>query len=175
MRSKLHIPRFGVVMLALGGACGDDAPDQAEIDPSKRGGEADAEAEADAEEAPDADTDAGADDAQTGDSAPPDTSPSGSVDVGDDRILAVTRAFCKNSFACDAEASRAQLEDEEHCVTTIEAYTREDLERDGEECADAQLDLWECYANASCEELFTGCVEQVDASVERCPTSPGDE
>src|SRR5262249_40183166 len=92
------------------------------------------------------------------------------IDVSDERIQEVARAFCATAFRCDPKTSEGQLDSETACQSSIAGYTDDDIDRDGSACGDAELDMWECYANASCEEQFTACVDLGDLATQRCPT-----
>jgi hypothetical protein len=167
MNGKLHIPRMAVAILVLGGACGEDesgSGDDAGANPrSDRsdGGTSAAE-----------DVDSSSDDGNTSDAGGVQGD-DGGVDVSKARLARVAQDFCKTAFACDAEMAMGHLQDETHCVDFISEIIESDMGEDGDECGDALLDTYDCYATASCEEeSYTVCAEHIELVVEYCPNSP---
>jgi hypothetical protein len=153
---------LALALLGTGGACGEPANDEAQ-------GELRADASASTEPDVEAGDEPGDDQQAAADSGDTD---SGSTQV-DARLEQTSLEFCRRAFECDATMAAGQLESEALCPGLIEGFVRDGVELDGEACGTAQLDSYECYAAAACDEQFSACEEQADRELEACPRSLG--
>ncbi|HVZ34514.1 MAG TPA: hypothetical protein VG963_18925 [Polyangiaceae bacterium] len=101
----------------------------------------------------------------------------GMIDVSDRRMEAVAGAFCKLIFTCDPEMIAAQqFGTQSACAMQLVGFTKEDMATDGQPCGDAELDLYECYANVPCAEQdsSSACNAAEDNTATLCPNAPMD-
>lgn len=97
--------------------------------------------------------------------------PRSGVNTESARVTQVVADFCKVAFDCNAGDARNVFTSEPRCRTDMQRLFAIALELDGVDCADSQLDLHACYANASCDDQFTACVAGEEESTELCPQS----
>lgn len=72
------------------------------------------------------------------------------TDASSARKEAVAKAVCEHTFECD---DRARSTDLASCTASIRAYFDEYVTADAtDDCVDALLDYYACYASLSCEE-----------------------
>lgn len=179
--SKFRIPRVALAVLVLGGACGDDETD-GDGDESSDGGGRDAGHGHDGHDAGEHDAGGGQEhdagdehghDAGAGDAGGADAGGGNDVDVSDARIQRVAADFCEQGFACDVEEVVGNFDDEAACVADSVTYWKDYIETLGEDCIDAQLDLYACAALLSCgEDVEDGCSELIETTGELC-AEPG--
>jgi hypothetical protein len=177
--SKLRIPRLALAVLVLGGACGDDESDEKSDAGSRDAGghdghDAGDEHELDAGDGHEHDAGGGGDDDAGGaDAGGADAGGGDDVDVSDARIQRVASDFCEQGFRCDVEEVVGNFDDEAACVADSVTYWHDYVETLGEDCIDAQLDLYACAALLSCGEgVEDGCSEQIETTGELC-AEPG--
>lgn len=158
---KLRIPRVAFAVLVLGAACSDDGNGSDDTDGGRDAGGHD----------PDAgdERDAGEHDAGAGDAGGDDAGGGNGVDVSSARIEQIARDFCAQGFRCDVEEVVDTFDDEPECRTDSVSYWEDYISVLGEECIDAQLDLYACAALLSCDEsVEDDCAELVTATENAC-------
>jgi hypothetical protein len=171
------------IALCCGFGCGDDPAPEKRQDAAAVEEEEPAPAEADAK--PD-DADPGSDEADADVETPaPDAASSGAdagtlvradagsaradVDTSSARLSGVATDFCKVAFQCDQTMARRVWGNETFCQREVQGLWQNDLDFNGADCADAQLDLHRCYAAASCADQLTTCVAEEDDVTALCP------
>jgi hypothetical protein len=97
-----------------------------------------------------------------------------SLELPDERIGQAARDFCRFTFECDPKMSATSLESAEACPAIVEAFVRDGAALDGAACGLAQLDSYECYPSAGCDEQLSACMEQADLELAACPLSLGE-
>jgi hypothetical protein len=174
--SKLRIPRVALAVLVLGGACGDDESDEKSDGGSRDAGgghdagdEQERDAgdgqEHDAGDGPEQDAGGGSDD----DAGGADADGGNVVDISDTRIQKVASDFCEQGFACEVEEVVGNFDDIAACVADSVTYWQDYIETLGEDCIDAQLDLYACAALLSCgEDVEDSCSEQIETTGDLC-------
>lgn len=80
------------------------------------------------------------------------TAPANSVDVTMQRMAKVATDSCANDFMCYPDEAADDWGDDETCVEELLSDFRSVLVDYGTECADAQIDLYECEVEAACDE-----------------------
>jgi len=183
--SKLRIPRVALAVLVLGAACGDD--EKGNSDGSRDAGSGGHDDHDGGHDEHDAGDDHQAHDAAGDDDAGADHEPGdggheehdgGSVadggvddvlDISEARIQQVADDFCAQGFRCDVEEVAGNFEDQAACVADSVSYWESYIETLGEDCIDAQLDLYACAALLSCsEDIEHECHALIQTTGELC-------
>jgi hypothetical protein len=165
--SKLRIPRLALAALVLGAACGDDKS----TDNANEHGDGGNHTEHDGGDGHEDDA-GGGDEPDAGggeDAGGDDGGGSETVDVSTARIQEVADDFCRQGFACQVEKVLEEFDDEAVCEADSVTYWQDFIAVRGEDCIDAQLDLYACAALLSCDETVEdACGELREKTEELC-------